>query len=294
MVISDLLDNIRLLFVSEKKPFLQIKEILGFCPHNIKFYQLALLHKSVALNEYEQYRKQAKGKERNDLRKQHRKEGYKIPATVNVNNERLEYLGDAILGAIVADILYKHYANKQEGFLTDLRSRLVCRSSLNNLAHKIGLDSLVKHSRAATAAHNSFMGGNAFEAFIGAIYLDRGYSYCQRFLENQVFRKYVNIDEVARRPSNFKSALIEWCQKHQYRFQFEQKESRYKESNSPMFQSLIYIEGIPCGTGNGYSKKESDQEAAKQALQKVKKDKNLQAGLRKAKAGKNEESEQAV
>ena len=109
-----------------------------------------------------------------------------------------------------------------------------------------------------------------------------------------MFRKYVNIDEVARRPSNFKSALIEWCQKHQYRFQFEQKESRDKESNSPMFQSLIYIEGIPCGTGNGYSKKESDQEAAKQALQKVKKDKNLQAGLRKAKAGKNEESEQAV
>ena len=287
MVISDLLDNIRLLFVSEKKPFLQIKKILGFSPHNIKLYQLALLHKSVAHERYEQKLKQARGKERNELRKERRKEGFRQPAAIShVNNERLEYLGDAILGAIVADILYKHYANKQEGFLTDLRSRLVCRSSLNELSHKIGLDALVKHSGTVNNAHNSFMGGNAFEAFIGAIYLDRGYSYCQRFLESQVFRKYVNIDEVASRPSNFKSALIEWCQKNQFRFRFEQKESRDKESNSPVFHSQVFIEEVPCGTGNGYSKKESDQEAAKHALQKVKKDRSFQAGLKKAKAGK--------
>lgn len=275
MVISDLLDNIRLLFVSEKKPFLQLKAILGFLPHNIKLYDLALKHKSVTYYEQE-HMKEARKREGSA-------KACHIQSTVFANNERLEFLGDAVLGAIVADILYKHYGNKQEGFLTNLRSKIVCRSSLNKLAADMGLDALIRYMGAATTAHNSFMRGNAFEAFLGAIYLDRGYSYCYRFLEERVFKYYINLDEVAKMEKNFKSSLIEWCQKRQYEIEFLQKELRDKDNhNVPVFHSKVLIEGIPAGTGEGYSKKESDQAAAQQALSRLKTSKELYKGIKKA------------
>ena len=254
-MISDTIDIIRLLFVREKKPFLRLKSILGFYPHDIRLYQMALMHKSLAYHDTNHH---------------------------FVNNERLEFLGDAMLGAIVADILYKHYGNKQEGFLTTLRSKLVCRSSLNRLSHDIGLDKLIRHAGAVTTGHNSFMSGNAFEAFIGAIYLDRGYDYCYRFLEEQVFRKHIDIDSVAKQDQNFKSTLIEWCQKHQYKFEFQQKESHEGRYNTPVFHSSVSIEGIPCGTGDGYTKKESDQNAARQALKRIHSDKTLKQGIKAA------------
>ena len=255
-MILDILDKIRLLFVSEKKPFLRLKSILGFYPHNIRLYQLALMHKSVAYHEKDNH---------------------------YVNNERLEFLGDAMLGAIVADILYKHYGNKQEGFLTTLRSKIVCRNSLNRLSEDLGLDKLIRHAGAITTGHNSFMSGNAFEAFVGAIYLDRGYKYCYRFLEEQVFKKHINIEAIAKQEKNFKSTLIEWCQKYQYKFEFVQKESR-DVKNTPVFHSCVSVEGIPCGTGDGYSKKESDQNAAKQALKRIRQDKELLNGIQSVKA----------
>lgn len=270
-MISTITDIIRLLFVKEKKPFLQLKEILGFYPHNIRLYQLALMHKSLAYHEREEQREKNENGEQKNF-KYH----------THVNNERLEYLGDAVLGAVVADILYKHYGNKQEGFLTNVRSKIVCRKSLNKLAESLGLDKLVQHTGAVTTGHNSFMNGNAFEAFFGAIYLDRGYYYCYRFMEDKVFKDIINIDTVAKQEENFKSALIEWCQKYQYKFAFSQKESRdSKQHNAPVFRSEVKIEGISCGTGNGYSKKESDQDAAKQALKRVKRDRELVQGIKR-------------
>ena len=253
-VIADIIDKIRLLFVSEKKPFLRLKSILGFYPRDIRLYRLALMHKSMAYHEQDHH---------------------------FINNERLEFLGDAMLGAIVADILYKHYGNKQEGFLTTLRSKIVCRSSLNRISHDLGLDKLIRHAGAVTTGHNSFMSGNAFEAFVGAIYLDRGYKYCYRFIEEQVFEKHINIEEIAKQEKNFKSVLIEWCQKYQYKFEFTQQESR-DDKNTPVFHSSVCVEGIPCGTGDGYSKKESDQNAAQQALKRIKRDKELQNGIKSA------------
>lgn len=320
-MIINLIDRMRLLFVGEKKPFLQLKEILGFYPHNIKLYQLALMHKSVAYYERERLREEAKqakqeedrqnktGKNSSKAGKDSADKGFKnsesskkggkgkdstkkgdknytsgkrdFSRTLVMNNERLEFLGDAVLGAIVADILYKHYGNKQEGFLTSLRSKIVCRNSLNKLAVNLGLDKLILYTGAATTAHNSYMNGNAFEAFFGAIYLDRGYKYCYRFLEDVVFKKHINIEAVAKQERNFKSALIEWCQKYKFNFEFVQKEYREKENHStPVFKCSVLIEGIPCGTGEGYSKKESDQKAAQQALQKVKRDKALQEGIK--------------
>lgn len=265
MVISDVLDKIRLLFISEKKPFLRLKSILSFYPHDIELYQMALIHKSVAYYEREKYKKE-KNLGTNIS-------NGKVPysSSSRINNERLEFLGDAVLGAIVSDILYQNYGKKQEGFLTNLRSKLVCRRTLNKLAVDLGLDKLIRHTGAVTTGHNSFMNGNAFEAFIGAIYLDRGYNHCYRFMNDVVFKHYINIDIEAKQNENFKSSLIEWCQKHQFQFIFTQEESREENSrNVPVFHSQVFIEGISCGIGDGYSKKESDQNAAKQALKNVK------------------------
>lgn len=275
----------RLLFVSEKKPFLRLKSILGFYPHNIKLYELALMHKSVARYEQEMKRKKRTPREKREERKQSKKAGKQDKISPSqISNERLEFLGDAVLGVIVADILYRHYGNKQEGFLTMLRSKIVCRSTLNQVAISLGLDKLIHHVGAVTTGHNSFMNGNAFEAFVGAIYLDRGYQYCCRFLEEQVFKKYIDIESMEKQEINFKSVLIEWCQKYQYRFVFSQKESRESgKSNTPIFHSSLFIEGIPCGTGDGYSKKESDQNAAQQALKRIKRDKALLNGIKNAK-----------
>lgn len=242
-----LTDHIRLLFQKEKEPFLRLQKILGFLPHNIEFYRLALMHKSIHVTQ--------------DARGHH------------VNNERLEFLGDAILSAVVADILYFRYPNKQEGFLTTLRSKLVCRDMLNKLAVQIGLDKLVLHDGRGSSAHNSYMNGNAFEAFFGAIYLDRGYSYCMRFMRDVVLQKYINLEEVSQKDENYKSKLIEWCQKYQLRASFEMiSQTILPDRNTPKFVSRVTIEGVYSGQGDGYSKKESHQNAARQALKKIKRD----------------------
>ena len=238
-------DRIRLFFRKEKEPFLQLHKMLGFYPHNISLYREALLHKS-----YTKYRNEKS----------------------NLNNERLEFLGDAVLSAVVADILYEHYDNKQEGFLTTLRSKLVKRETLNKLAEQIGLDKFIQHIGPVTSAHNSYMGGNAFEALLGAIYLDRGYSYCIKFMQEQVFKHYIDMEKVAATEENFKSRLIEWCQKYQLKFVFDTKNSSENGGHTPVFKSNILIENVDCGSGRGYSKKESQQKAAREAMRKIRKD----------------------
>lgn len=281
-MISGLIDKIRLLFVTEKKPFLELKSILGFYPHNIKLYRLALMHKSVAYFERERLREEAKQTGAQNAKKQYKE----FNRTLTMNNERLEFLGDAMLGAIVADILYKHYGNKQEGFLTSLRSKIVCRRSLNKLAVDLGLDKLILHTGAVTSGHNSYINGNAFEAFFGAIYLDRGYDYCYKFLEDVVFKKYIDIDSVSKVEQNFKSALIEWCQARKLTFEFTQRESRDSENRAtPVFKSTVKVGDVVCGDGRGYSKKEADQNAAQVAYEKLKRDKGLVESIKNASAG---------
>ena len=222
---------------------MQLRNILGFLPRDIRLYQTALMHKSLTLRE--------KGEK-------------------HINNERLEYLGDAVLSAVVADILYQRYPNKQEGFLTTLRSKLVRRDTLNKLAVQMGLDKLVLYSGRATSAHNSYMNGNAFEAFLGAIYLDRGYEYCMSFARDVIFKKYINIEEVSKTEENYKSKLIEWCQKYQFEFKFDIVSQKIlQDRNTPKFVSRVTIEGVYCGTGDGYSKKESHQKAAQQAYKHI-------------------------
>lgn len=245
-MLQNLQDRIRLFFHKGKEPFLSLYNILGFCPGNILYYEVALRHRS--------YKEKGISK-------------------CNANNERMEFLGDAILGAIVADILYEQYPNEQEGYLTNLRSKLVKRETLNKLAVQIGLDKLVKHSEKLPSAHNSYMYGNAFEAFIGAIFLDKGYEICKMFVADKILSQNVDVDKVAHKEENFKSRLIEWCQKYQLECKFTIiEEKQVPQQNAIMFFSDVRIEGVICGKGSGFSKKESHQKAAKSAMKKLKSD----------------------
>lgn len=234
------INKIRLLFHKDRESYLCFYKILGFYPRNIQLYQQALLHKSTSI-------RSEKGRP--------------------LNNERLEFLGDAILDAIVGDIVYKHFEGRREGFLTNTRSKIVQRETLNKLAVEIGLDKLVKYS-ARSSSHNSYMYGNAFEAFIGAIYLDQGYDRCKHFMEEKIFKNYIDLDKMSRKEVNFKSKLIEWSQKSKVEVSFELIEQFLDEDYNPMFHTEIRIEGISAGKGTGYSKKESQQNAAQAALKK--------------------------
>ncbi|MCD8182944.1 MAG: ribonuclease III [Bacteroides sp.] len=238
------IDKIRLLFRKDRESYLCFYRMLGFFPRDIRFYQQALLHKSTSL-------RSEKGRP--------------------LNNERLEFLGDAILDAIVGDIVYRHFEGRREGFLTNTRSKIVQRETLNKLAVEIGLDKLVKYS-SRSSSHNSYMYGNAFEAFIGAIYLDQGYDRCMQFMEEKIFKKYLDLDKMSHKEVNFKSKLIEWSQKQKVEVSFELIEQFLDEDYNPMFHTEVRIEGISAGTGTGYSKKESQQNAAQTALKKIKSD----------------------
>ena len=134
---------------------------------------------------------------------------------------------------------------------------------------EIGLDKLVKYST-RSSSHNSYMYGNAFEAFIGAIYLDQGYDRCKQFMEEKIFKNYIDLDKMSRKEVNFKSKLIEWSQKNKMEVSFELIEQFLDEEYNPMFHTEVRIEGISAGTGTGYSKKESQQNAAQMALKKIK------------------------
>ena len=266
---SNLIDKIRLLFRKDKESYLCFYRMLGFFPHDIRYYEQALLHKSFSV---------------------------KMDNGRLFNNERLEFLGDAVLSAVVGDIVYQKFEGKREGFLTNTRSKIVSRESLNHVAEQIGLSKLIKFT-ARHSAHNSYMGGNAFEALIGAIYLDRGYDYCMYFMQNRIIGQYINLSKVSRKEVNFKSKLIEWSQKNKVVLAFELLEQSVDEFNSPVFETELLLEGIHAGKGKGYSKKESQQIAAHEALNKIKKDSGFVDSVIAAKAlrlGDEEASEEVV
>lgn len=207
-----------------------------------------------------------------------------------VNNERLEFLGDAILDAIVGDIVYKHFPGKREGFLTNTRSKLVQRETLNKIAQEIGLSRLI-YSSGRNFSHNSYMAGNAFEALIGALYLDRGYNLCMRFMQEKILTKMVNIDTVAYKEVNFKSRLIEWAQKNKMTIAFNLLEQKKDDEGNPVFKYCVVIEGIKCNSASGFSKKESQQLASEETLECLKKNTRFCDALFEAKK-KRQEAEQ--
>lgn len=240
------MNKIRLFIRKDKEPYLQLADLLGFKPRDIEHYRTALMHKSY---------------------------GGKMQGGRHINNERLEFLGDAIIEAVVTSILYDHFHNKQEGFLTTVRSRIVKRDTLNKVAQDLGIDKLVRYTGKSSTAHNSYMCGNALEALFGAIYLDRGYDYCMRFMCDKIIGRHLDIDEMSKVEENFKSKIIEWCQKYQLDFAYETIGQKMLDGeNTPLFSSQVVIEGMVCGCGDGYSKKESHQNAAQQALNRISRD----------------------
>ena len=243
-MLSNIVDRIKLPFRKEKELYLSLYQIIGFYPHDISYYKLALMHKSM-------FRRNAKGKP--------------------VNNERLEFLGDAILDATVGDIVYRHFPGKREGFLTNTRSKLVQRDTLNRLAQEMGIDRLILSS-GHSSSHNSYVGGNAFEALVGAIYLDRGYEACMRFMRKRILEKMINIDKVAYKEVNFKSKLIEWTQKNRVRIDFKIVKQEKDKTGSPVFNYTVMLEGVEGCSGSGYSKKESQQMASKLTLERLRKE----------------------
>ena len=241
--LSRLIDFFYYLTSPDKDFARSLRRIMGFYPRKVDIYREALMHRS--LNHYR-------------------------PQEQKKDNERLEYLGDAVIETVVSDILYHYFPKKKEGFLTSMRSKIVQRSSLNRLAKETGLVELVQSTH-INHTHNSFISGNAFEAFVGAIYLDRGYAYCYQFFEQCLMGKYINLDKVSKEDDNHKSKLIEWSQKTQYKVEFELINENTVGTNSPTFRSRVCIEGLEFGIGFGYSKKESQQLAAKEAMHHIRK-----------------------
>jgi len=244
MKLSTIIDRIKLPFRKEKELFSSLYDILGFYPHNIEYYKQALMHKSIR-------KRNEKGKP--------------------LNNERLEFLGDAILDATVGYIVYRHYDGKREGFLTNTRSKLVSRETLGKIANEMGLGSLLLSASHSTS-HNSYVEGNAFEALVGAIYLDRGYDACLEFFEKRVLGKYVDLDKVAFKEVNFKSKLLEWSQKNRVKMEYRMLKQNKDENGNPYFSFQVILEGIAGEQGKGFSKKEAQQEASKDTLQRLKRE----------------------
>lgn len=236
--------SVRLLPKKGKEPYASFYKIFGFYPYNITLYEQALLHKSSSI---------------------------KLKDGRWINNERLEFLGDAILDATVADIVFKEFEYKKEGFLTSMRSKIVQRETLNKLAIELGIDKHVKASTKNTA-HNTHMYGNALEALIGAIYLDQGYRVTKRFVYERLIQQHLNIESVAELEANYKSRVIEWSQKQKISVSFDLIDSFVDEQNTPIFKTAVLIVGIQAGIGTGYSKKESQQKAAKEAFKRLEHD----------------------
>ncbi len=242
-MLSNFIDRIKLPFRKDKELYLCLYKIIGFYPRKIDYYKTALLHKSIA-------RRNEKGKP--------------------VNNERLEFLGDAILDAVVGDIVFEHFPGKREGFLTNTRSKLVQRETLGRLAQEMGINELILSNGRGTS-HNSYMGGNAFEALVGAIYLDRGYDACMKFMKKRILAQMINIDKVAYKEVNFKSKMLEWSQKNRVQMEFRLISQQKDDQGNQVFNYQIFIEGIEGCSGKGYSKKESQQMASKLTLDLLRK-----------------------
>lgn len=262
----NIIDRIKLPFRKDKELYIALYKILGFLPHDISLYKLALMHKSVA-------HRNAKGRP--------------------VNNERLEFLGDAVLDATVGHIVYDHFPGKREGFLTNTRSKLVQRETLGRLAKEMGITNLILSSGRG-GSHNSYMGGNAFEALVGALYLDHGYDACMVFIQKQILSKLVNIDKVAYKEVNFKSKLIEWTQKNRVKMEFNCIKQDKDANGSPIFEYSCVIEGIECCSGSGFSKKEAQQHASEATLKLLRKQPKQVEAIFQAKTERTKMEEEPV
>lgn len=210
-----------------------INNILGFYPRNIALYQLAFTHKSVSDEKIGKYR---------------------------LSNERLEYLGDAVLEIVVADYLFRKFPTEQEGFLTEMRSRIVSRASLNKLSQKLGFEDIIKHAPDSGGGFRS-IGGNAFEALMGAIYLDRGFEFAKDIVINRIIKMHIDLDQLQQTDVNFKSKLLEWSQKNKKHTSFNLLNGN-GTNHQKLYVVQVVINDEEFGQASDYSIKGAEQLAA--------------------------------
>jgi len=229
------------LYLSPQRKYVKVlKNLLGFVPGNLSLYRLAFRHKSVAQN---------------------------IKKGVKNSNERLEFLGDAVLGSVVAEVLFKLYPYEDEGFLTELRSKIVSRVNLNQLARKLGFEKLIEYdSRIMGQSRQGSLLGDAFEALIGAVYLDKGYDFTKNFLINHIIKSHIDIHTLEQTETNFKSKLIEWCQRHSKDISFDLVNNSDGE-NIKLFTVHASVDGEIMGLGKEFSKKNAEKLAAEKACE---------------------------
>jgi ribonuclease III len=239
--VANLLIAIKLLFVSKKKYNRNLISLLGYYPGNMALYDLAFVHRSASVL---------------------------LENGTSLNNERLEFLGDAMLDAVVAEFLFEYYPDKNEGFLSTMRSKIVKRKHLNSLAIKLGFEKLIV-SNSFNNNGGKHICGNAFEALIGAIYVDRGYNVTRKFIINKILNTQIDLEELERTESDFKSRIIEWAQKTRTEIKFEIEEEYTGKDHAPIFISRILVTNQLTGEGKGTSKKEAEQNAAERAFNAI-------------------------
>ncbi|MBT8448632.1 MAG: ribonuclease III [Gammaproteobacteria bacterium] len=215
-----------------------LKPIIGFTPARMSLFKRAFYHKSMNSN----------------------------PSNIDFNNERLEFLGDAVLSSIVAEYLFKKYPNKDEGFLTKLRSRIVKRKTMNDIAEKMGLDMIL--SEYSTGRMSKTMLGNALEALVGAVYLEFGYQKTCRYVVKNVLMRYLDIHKLEKHDDNFKSQLLEWCQKNNKSIKYKLRQ-KYKQENRDRFSVAVIIDGAEMAVSDDFNKKSAEQAASKLTLAKL-------------------------
>ena len=235
-MIDFILRPIRRNFGRNKSYYRLIDDMFGFIPNNIELYKLALVHKSASID--------IGGR--------------------SINNERLEFLGDAVIESITSDYLFIEYPDYNEGELTKLRSKLVSRQSLNAIACKLGLDKHIVCCRSVNATQKHVF-GDAFEAMMGAIYLDQGYNFANRLLINDIYATKLSLDEVDETETDFKSRLIEWGQKSHHTVLFRTKGTPTGAGATRSFHCTVLVDNLEVGHGVGSSKKEAEQRAAQSA-----------------------------
>lgn len=227
-----------ILFSENRKLWLSLRNLLGFYPRNMSLYKLAFSHRSQAKD---------------------------TTNGVKHSNERLEYLGDAILGAVVAEMLFRKFPFKEEGFLTEMRSRLVSREHLKQLAIKLGINQYIKKSTAPDSFRNMY--GDALEALIGAIYMDRGYHVARKFILERIIEHHVDLEAILSTEINFKSRILNWAQRNKHTVVFETFEE--EKANDKLLRVRLLINGEEVATGMDFVKKKAEQIAAEKACMQL-------------------------
>lgn len=230
-------------YLLDKREFnSRLKKILGFSPGNLELYEIAFIHRSAT---------------------------FTLPSGKKVNNERLEYLGDAVLDAILSDYLFEKFPDANEGFLTKIRSRIVNRDVLNELSVSMGINKiLISKINSFHLTKNLY--GDAFEALIGAVFLDKGFKKTKKVFIKNVLNKYLDLDLIVKTDTDYKSLVFEWVQKHKSNLIFTYNEEYDFNLKKSVFSTVLFIDKKEFGEGHGSSKKEAEQEAACLAWKKLK------------------------